>query len=328
MICISDPRRFPKFYCLPLRLVLLPIVLTALAVLGSSCGGGGNGLANGTIPTSGSTGTVPQFAHVVVVVEENASFSDVIGSSAMPYLNGLASKYGLATQYYGNIHPSIGNYMMMTTGTLAVTDDNFQGTVQNDNLARQFAKDGKTWKAYLEDLPSPGYLGGDTGFYIQHHNPFSYFSDVAGNPAEAANMVPFTQFGADLAANALPNFAFVVPNSRDDAHDCPGGAATCADAARLAPADAWLQKNIGPLIASPAMANTLLFIVFDEGNIADVTNGGGHIATVVVSTVGKPAYQGAGTYQHQNMLRTAGEALHLSAVPGQGATAGNMGEFF
>lgn len=325
MIYVSGRR-----YSVQASFPLFPVVLLAFLLVGTGCGGGGNsgGLAGGTIPTSPSTGTVPQFAHVVMVVEENASFSDVIGNPAMPYLNSLSAKYGLATQYYGNMHPSMGNYMMMTTGTPAVTDDNFQGTIQADNLARQFAKDGKTWKAYLEGIPSQGYLGGDAGFYIQHHNPFSYFSDVAGNAAEAANMVPFAQFNADLASNALPNFALVVPNSRHDAHDCPGGAPACTDAARLAPADAWLRNNIAPLIASPAMTNTVLFILFDEGNLSDVRNGGGHIATVVVSTVGKPGYRGTGTYQHQNLLRTVGEALHLSSIPGEGAKAGNMGEFF
>jgi len=218
--------------------------------------------------------------------------------------------------------------MMMTTGTLATTDDGFSGTISADNLARQFATDGKTWKVYAEGLPSVGYLGGDTGFYLKHHNPFAYFSDVTGNPMAAANMVPFTQFASDLDANALPNYSFVVPNSRDDGHDCPGGAASCSDAARLGPADTWLQSNIAPLIASSSMGDTLLLIVFDEGASTDTTNGGGHIATLVISPIAKQGFQGTGTYQHQNLLRTVGEALRLSSIPGEGATAGNMGEFF
>src|SRR5215471_19366349 len=62
----------------------------------------------------GVVAAVPPAGHVVIVVEENHSYSSVIGNSAMPYLNGLASQYGLATQYYANTHPSIGNYFMMT----------------------------------------------------------------------------------------------------------------------------------------------------------------------------------------------------------------------
>jgi acid phosphatase len=304
--------------------VLISAILSCVA-LGPACGAGGSATGVGT---NNSTGTVPAFAHVVVVVEENASYSEVIGSSAMPYLNSLATQYGLATQYFGNVHPSIGNYLMMTTGAMATTDDNFTGTISDDNLARQFATDNKTWKVYAEGVPSAGYLGTDTGFYIQHHNPFSYFSDVTSNPTEAANIVPFSKFSSDVGSGALPNFALVVPNSRDDAHDCPGGGPSCTASQRLAPADAWLQANIAPLIASSQMANTLLVITFDEGDLSDTANGGGHIATVIVSQNGKPGYKGTTTYQHQNLLRTIGEALRLSHVPGEGQSAGNMGEFF
>ena len=303
-----------------------PFIFCAICLflIGSvGCGAGG-----GVTMVNSSTGTVPQFSHVVVVMEENTSYTQVIGSGTMPYLEGLASKYGLATQYFGNVHPSIGNYMMLTTGTLAAIDDAFSGTISSDNLARQFAKDGKTWKVYAEDLPAAGYLGGDTNFYLKHHNPFAYFTDVTTNATQAANIVPFPQFASDLGANALPNFSFVVPNSRNDAHDCPGGALLCDDAARLGPADAWLQSNIAPLIASSSMSSTLLVIVFDEGELSDFADGGGHVTAVVVSSNGKPAFQGMGTYQHQNLLRTIGEALHLSSIPGDGSSAGNMGEFF
>lgn len=302
---------------------VLLLSIVAVLILAVGCGAGSKG--TGTV---NSTGTVPQFSHVVIVMEENASYPDVIGSSAMPYLNSLATKYGLATQYFGDVHPSIGNYMMLTTGTLATVDDNFSGTISNDNLVRQFAKDGKTWKSYAEGIPSAGYLGGDTGLYLKRHNPFAYFTDVTSNPTEAANIVPFTQFGSDLAAGALPNFSFIVPNSRNDGHDCPGGAMGCPVADRLAPADAWLQANIAPLVASSTMSETLLVIVFDEGEASDVQNGGGHVAAVVVSPKAKQGFQGVATYQHQNLLRTIGQALALTSIPGEGATAGNMGEFF
>src|SRR5437764_4262520 len=74
-------------------------------------------------PPPPTSGTVPEFGHVVLVVEENHSYSDIIGNSGMPYLNSLASQYGLATQYYADTHPSIGNYFMLTTGQLVSNDD-------------------------------------------------------------------------------------------------------------------------------------------------------------------------------------------------------------
>src|SRR2546426_9209469 len=86
--------------------------------------------------------------------------SDVCSSdlSSMPYLNGLAQQYGLATQYYANTHPSIGNYFMMTVGTIITNDDSYGSVVTDDNVIRQLLAAGKTWKAYAEDLPSVGYV--------------------------------------------------------------------------------------------------------------------------------------------------------------------------
>lgn len=282
----------------------------------------------GATSMSGSSGTIPQFSHVVVVVEENASYSDVIGSGAMPYLNSLANQYSLATNYFANAHPSIGNYFMMTTGTDVTNDDTFIGTVSVDNLVRQFQKDGKTWKSYAESLPSTGYLGGDSYPYLKRHVPFSYFSDVANSSALAQNIVPFSSFASDVSSGNLPNFSFVSPNAENDAHDCPGGGSSCTLATRLSAADNWLKANIGPLISSPAFADTLLVITFDEADVSDSTHGGGHISTVLISPKVKTGYKGSGTYQHQNLENLIGNALHISAIPGAGSSAGSMGEFF
>src|SRR5512142_2288509 len=138
--------------------------------------------------------TVPHAGHVFVVVEENHSYASVIGSSSMPYLNSLASQYGLATAYYANTHPSIGNYFMLTTGQIITNNDSYMTTVTADNLVRHMLTAGKTWKSYAESLPYAGYTGGDTGAYVRRHNPFSYFSDVVNSSVQKMNLVPFTQF--------------------------------------------------------------------------------------------------------------------------------------
>jgi phosphatidylinositol-3-phosphatase len=158
---------------------LLPIILS------TGCGGVGTGSTHGTPP--------PASAHVFLVVEENHSYSQVIGNSSMPYLNSLATKFGLATQYYADVHPSIGNYFMLTSGQVETVDDSFGGTVKDDNIVRELVKANKTWRSYAESLPSSGYLGGDVYPYFRHHNPFTYFSDVQGTP-QAGNVVPFSQF--------------------------------------------------------------------------------------------------------------------------------------
>ncbi len=298
------------------------ILLVLIVPLLYACGGSPSAATptptpNPPGPNSPTGGTpAPQFTHVVLVLEENHSFSSVIGNGDMPYLNSLASKYGLAANYFANTHPSIGNYFMLTTGQIITNDDSYVAPVDADNLARRLIAAGKSWKSYAESLPSVGYLGGDTGLYLKRHNPFSYFTDVAPS-TEASNVVPFSQFPADLAAGNLPEFAFVAPNIEDDAHD-----------GTLAQADAWLKANIDPLLSNPAFQQTLLIIVFDEGNILDLQNGGGHVAAVIVSPKVKPEYQSSTMFQHQNTLRTIMDALGLANPPGAAATAQGMEEFF
>jgi len=167
-------------------------------------------------------------------------------------------------------------------------------------------------------LPSVGYIGGDTGNYIKHHNPFAYFSDVVNSSGEKLNLVPFTQFSADLQNNQLPQYSFIVPNRCNDAHDCS-----------LATADSWLKTNIAPLLSSAAFQQDGIFIIlFDESTSSDTANGGGHVATVVVSPKSKPAYRSSTLYQHQSVLRTAMMALGLTSFPGAASTAPSMGDFF
>jgi acid phosphatase len=260
----------------------------------------------------------PTFSHVVLLVEENHSYSEVIGNSEMPYFNSLASQYGLATQYFAVGHPSIPNYFMLTTGLTETFDDNFSGVVNDDNLVRELVKAGKTWKSYAESLPSPGYLGPDTGLYFRRHNPVTYLSDVQNDSSQAANVVPFTQFAADLANDALQQYSFIAPNIMDDAHD-----------GTLAQADAWLQANVPSIISNPAFQSSgLLIITFDEGNQSDLAHGGGQVATLIISSKAKQGYQSTTLYQHQSTLRLILAASGINTFPGLSATAPDMTEFF
>ncbi|MGA2963403.1 MAG: alkaline phosphatase family protein [Candidatus Korobacteraceae bacterium] len=289
---------------------------------------------------------VPASNHVVWVMEENESASSVIGSgSAWHYLNSLATQYGLAVNYYANFHPSINNYFMISTGVNMDSIDNdldsYNGPLPAsvDNIVRHMMTAGKTWKSYAQSLPSVGYTGGDvagsgscntcTGTYYIRHNPFAYFSDVVNSTNEKANLVPFTQFAIDLAANNLPNLTYIVPDGLHDAHD-----------GTPAQADAFLQTNLAPLLASPAFqpgGDGLLIIAFDEAADSDtgcgngkVNCGGGRIAVVLVGPNVKPGYQSTVLYQQQNLGRTIFEALGLSlpASPSLIPTAADMSDFF
>ena len=264
--------------------------------------------------TSVSSGL--QFGHEVIVLEENHDFAQA-DSVAMPYLHSLIVQGGLATQYYANTHPSIGNYFWLTTGQLITNNDSYSQTVSSDNIVRQLLAAGKTWKSYAEDLPSVGFTGQSSGLYARKHNPLSFFSDVVNDSAQIKRLVPFTQFATDLAGDTLPNYAFVVPNLSDDAHN-----------GTLQTADAWLQTNIAPLLANPSFqVDGLLIIVFDESD-TDTTNGGGRVVWAVISPKAKRGFTSSTVYQHQNTLRLMAEGLGLTSFPGAAASASNMAEFF
>lgn len=272
---------------------------------------------------------VPKSNHVVVVLEENHGYSSVIGNAAMPYLNSLATKNALATQYYANTHPSIGNYLMMTSGQIITNNDGYSSTITADNIVRHLLTGGKTWKSYAESLPSVGYTGGDRYPYIRHHNPLSYFSDVVNSSVQKLNLVPFSHFAADLNNDQLPDFSFVVPNMNHNAHDCPTGPTGCTDSQKLATADAWLKANIAPLLANPGFQQDgVLIIVFDEAGTNDSTLGGGRVAAVLVGPGVKKGFKSTATYQHQNLLRTMMEALGVNSYPAAAATAKDMADVF
>jgi phospholipase C len=276
-----------------------------------------------------ATAQVPQSAHVVVVVEENHSYSQVIGNSSMPYLNSLANKYGLAVNYYGNTHPSIGNYFMLSTGKMITNDDRYTGTVTSNNLVRVALTSGVTWKSYAESLPWVGYTGGDRYPYSRHHNPFTYISEVVNSSSEKYNLVPFTRFAQDLANDTLPRFSFIIPNMHHNMHDCPTGMSSCTESQKAAAADYWLKTKIAPLLAdSEFQKSGLLIITWDEGRKSDTAHGGGKVATVMIGPKVKRGYRSTKFYQEQNLLKTVVKALGGTSAPGAASTAAPMSDFF
>ena len=287
---------------------------TTTTYTATATGVGGTANAQTTVTVQG----VPTFGHVILLMEENHSYSSVIGNSSMPYLNSLAQKYGLATSYFANTHPSIGNYFELTTGQIITNDDGYTGTVSADNVVRHLLSAGKTWKAYVESLPSVGYIGGDVYPYAKHHNPFSYITDVVDSQNQRQNLVPFTEFAGDLNNSQLPQFSYIVPNMLDDAHD-----------GTLYQADGWLQANISPLIASAGFQKDgLLVIVFDESFDSDTQHGGGQVAMLVISPWVKAGYKSTTFYQHQNTCRLLMEGLGLTSFPGASESAAQMSDFF
>lgn len=281
---------------------------------------------------SGKTGTAtisvqsqtPATKHVVVVMEENQSYSSVVGNTASwPNLNNLIANGALPTHYFGNTHPSIGNYFELTTGQILTNNDNSTQVWNVDNIARRMLAAGVSFRIYAEGVPR-GYVGGNTGAYLIRHEPFAMLSDIAGNQQVAYQHIwPFSQFAQDVANGTLPEFAYIVPDVNDDAHN-----------GSPYQADNWLQSNVvARLYNSSAFApggDGLLIVDFDEAFDSDARYGGGQVSPVFWGPTVKPGYRQTSTtiYQHQSMLRTIMQALQLPNPPGAAATAPSMAEFF
>jgi phospholipase C len=265
----------------------------------------------------------PTFGHVVIIVEENTGLGYLLGNKKdAPYFNSLMDQYGLATEFYANTHPSIGNYMMLVTGQVLTNDDRKKPAtfpVGVDNVVRRLVQAGKTWKAYAEGLPRVGYTGGNIGRYAVRHVPIAYLTDVQQSQEQRSNLVPFAQFAEDLRAHRLPQYSFVTPDLCNDAHDC-----------RIDVMDRWLRTYVPALLADDQFEKDgLLIITFDEAWGSDESHGGGQIATLLISPAfSKRGYRSTAFYQHQSTLRLTLEGLGVDTFPGLAKSAPSMWEFF
>jgi acid phosphatase len=266
---------------------------------------------------------MPVFTHVFIIVMENNEYGNIIGNSSAPYINGLANQYALATQYYGVSHPSLPNYLALSGGsTFGITSDCTTCWVNATNLADQIEGSGRSWKAYMESMPSPCIIG-DSGQYAQRHNPWIYYNDIRTNSARcAAHVVPYTQFGSDVANGTVPNFVWITPNVCNDMHDCS-----------VNTGDTWLSQNVPTILNSAAYKNGgVLFLIWDEGTTSAgcCTNAaGGHIATLVVSPLGKNAFRSATPEDHYSLVATIESSWGLSRLNNAAcACAPVMREYF
>ncbi len=262
---------------------------------------------------------VPVFDHIIVILFENRSFDEVIGSihagdKHAPTFNKLANEYTLLTQYYAITHPSLPNYLAIVGGsTFGIHSDCTNCFVNQPNLADRLAAAGLTWKTYQEDLPSPCYVGSQ-GEYVQRHNPFIYFDAIRNDPPRCVpNVVSLDTLKTDLANDNLPNYAFISPNLCNSAHDCP-----------IDTSDQWLAGMMDTLLSSNALGERyLIFITFDESRDNTSCCGlgssaGGRVAGIIVSPQVKQGFQDNEPLSHYGFLKTV---LSSWSLPDLGHTA-------
>jgi phospholipase C len=273
--------------------------------------------ASAATPATAPSGASGALQHVVVIVDENKPATNIIGNSQAPYLNALASQYARASRYSAITHPSLPNYLALTSGTTGgITSDCPPGgscLVTTPNLADSLAKAGLSWRMYAESMPKPCDAA-NAGDYAVKHNPFLYYPSVTRDAALCAqHVVPFTQFATDLAAaSGLPAFSFISPNLCNDMHDCS-----------VATGDAWLAREVPAILASPAFADqrSLLMITFDEGDSADNV-----VACVFAGPAAKRGFVSTRPYTHYSLLRTVENGFGLTPLTGDDAAATPMSD--
>lgn len=235
---------------------------------------------------------VPAFDHIVVVVEENHSFSEVIGNSAAPFITSLAGAGATMTQSFAVTHPSQPNYLALFSGsTQGVGNDSCPHTFAAENLGHQLLAAGSTFAGYSETMPSVGYTGCTSGRYARKHNPWVDFSNVP-----AASNLRLTDLPADFAA--LPKLSFVIPNLCSDMHDCS-----------VATGDGWLRDHLGGYASWAAAHNSLLLVTFDE----DDSSAGNRVPTLFSGAHVRPGSY-AERITHYTVLRTLQALTGLGCV--------------
>lgn len=255
-----------------------------LAALGATTSGAAGTAAAGGPSARRSTVPASHYRHVFVVVMENQPFGEAL---SVPGYASLAHRYAYASRSYAASHPSLPNYLALTSGsTFGITSDCLSCFIRSDNLGAELSAHHIGWEAFFQDVSSPCYLGTSYGSYAAKHNPFRYYVDVRSSRSLCSHLRPFGELASflDRPAPSVPAFVWVTPNICDDGHSCAQDLAA-----------GWLRGFVAKVTASSAWRDDgILFITWDEGSDADTssispsgrvrpTGGGGHILTIVVA---------------------------------------------
>lgn len=297
--------------------------------------------------TSNTTAYSDRFIvnHVMVILLENENESYIIGNKNAPYINKmLIPNYSIAEKYYALGHPSLPNYIAITSGsTFGIkTNDYFTELLQYTNIVDLFSEHNITWKAYMESMPigrrgscntELGNAGGTYGYFTKH-NPFVYYSDIMNNLTRCSQIVPLKYFSIDLANNQLPEFSFITPNILDDGHTSPPNNATCPPSGTaLQCADNWLHGFLPKVINSSAFNNTIVFITWDESLVPSTqisnTIPSNNVLLIAVSPDSKKGFAENTTfYSHYSLLATIEEIYGLGNLGRNDTTANVLNNLF
>jgi hypothetical protein len=276
--------------------------------------------AAATNPCGGAAAPPPTYDHVVVIMEENLSYKNAIGSAKAPYLNALASQCALATNFRNETHGSQPNYMAATSGV--ATGVGAHST--NPTIFQQVS----SWNELEESMRAP--CGATAAHYKRGHDPAYWYTPLLS----ACKQFDLPMAASDAGATTVPTaaYTFITPNTCHDHHwekGCSGSSATSVQSM-----DTWLAGTIQSIqqTADYQAGRTLVFVTFDEGqagtpgeNCTDPANTDPscHVATIAVAAGVQPVADPT-FYTHYSMLRACEEALGITTFLGNAATAPDM----
>jgi acid phosphatase len=227
---------------------------------------------------------IPVYKHIIIVMEENHAFHQIIGSSNAPYINQLAKDGVLFTDSHGVGHPSQPNYLALFSGSMqGVTSDGCltgHAPFKTPNLASALMAKKLTFAGYAQSMPKEGFLGCTFGFhnltvgnlYARKHTPWVNWIGTGENSIPAKDSQPMTAF--PVSFDKLPTVAFVIPDMDHDMHNIglPG------DAAAIRRGDKWLKDNLGAYAEWAKANDSLLIVTYDEDDYDNAN--GNQIATI------------------------------------------------
>lgn len=250
---------------------------------------------------------IPPVHKVLIVIFENTNYQD---AAKQPFMASLAKQGALLENYHAVTHPSLPNYLALTSGNYWKIQSDDDVSLNVGHIGDLLDEAHKSWKVYAEAYPGkPGqcFLGSYSGTYARKHVPMLSYKDVQKSPALCDRIVNAKEFFNDFQKKSLPDFALYIPDLKDDAHNTD-----------VRYADRWFKKAFGPLI-SQWPKNELLAFTFDEDGSYNVRTRGFNKSANRVLTVlyGQGVRRGAVSrkwYSHYSLLKTVEAALGLKSL--------------
>jgi phospholipase C len=293
-------------------------MLLVLAVAGA-CAFASSGAAAAGTPACGARADQPPVVrHVIVIVMENRSYSDIIGRA--PYITRLAHHCGLATDYHAIAHPSLPNYLAMTGGTthgVASDCSPAECPVRGKSIFSQVTAHRLGWRSYAQSMPAACDTGSG-GLYAARHVPAVYYlavRSICRSHVRRLGRLAGGHLHDALNGGHAPAYLFVTPNLCNDMHDCGVSAG-----------DRWASRWIRMMRRSRTYraGHTVILLTWDE----DDGGAGNRVPLVVVSPYTPPGRTSSRLLNHYALLRASERLLGIRRYLGEARRFSGLGYAF